>query len=51
MICSVYAVKAVRLKNINEYCGIKYAGKCSASPVPLYTCVNITCVVAVGKHE
>lgn len=37
--------------NIRMYWGIKNADRCSALPVPEYTCVKYTCVVAVGKHE
>ena len=53
--------------NISKYWGIRKAERCSALPVPEYTCVRytcgqineeqleerwpLTCVVAVGRHE
>ena len=37
--------------NMSMYWGIKKADRCSALPVPEYTWVMKTCVVAVGKHE
>lgn len=36
---------------MRAYCGMRNAEICSADPVPEYTCVRYTCVVAVGRHE
>jgi len=47
----MYAVRPVMEKNIMIYCGTRNMGKSSAEPVPLYTCVIYTCVVAVGRQE
>ena len=37
--------------NMIAYWGTRKAERCSAVPVPLYTCVRKTWVVAVGRHE
>jgi len=47
----VYAVSAVIETNMRIYWGMRKAERCSAVPVPLYTCVKKTWVVAVGRQE
>ena len=46
-----YADNTVIVTNMRAYCGIRNADKVSALPVPEYTCVRNTCVVAVGIQD